>query len=262
MTMTFEPAGPERDVQVRESVAIDGAPVSYVVVLAAVVAGLAFVPLSVVLGSGKSFPMSQGIYPLVGWILGPIAGAVANGVGALVGVLIAPHTTTIPVATVFGATMGGLAAGLMHTKEPRRWWWLPLALAFTGMYALYAGRAMLVNEVRIFAILLGSFIDWSALLLFWLPTRKLAGRWIQNERPYKVGLGLFLGTWIVAGLVHLSTGVIVYFIFDWPEGVWLGMAPLAPVEHLIRCGVGAVMGGGVIAGLRAIGLVKPSWAVY
>ena len=260
--MSFEPTGRERDVQVRESVAIDGAPVSYVIVLAAVVAGLAFVPLSVVLGSGKSFPMSQGIYPLVGWLLGPVAGAVADGVGALVGVTIAPHTTTIPAATVFGAAMGGLAAGVMNADRPRRWWWLPLAIVFTVMYGLYAGRAMLVNRVRPFAILLGSFIDWSALLLFWLPTRTIAGRWIQKEQPYWVGLGLFLGTWIVAGLVHLSTGVIVYYIFDWPEGVWLGMAPLAPFEHLIRCGVGAVMGGGVIAGLRAIGLVKPKWAVY
>ena len=260
--MNFEPSGRERDIQVRESVAIDGAPVSYVIVLAAVVAGLAFVPLSVVLGSGKSFPMSQGIYPLVGWILGPIAGAVADGVGALVGVLIAPHTTTIPIATVFGATMGGLAAGVMNAPRPRRWWWLPLALVLTGLYALYAGRAMLVNGVRLFAILLGSFIDWSALLLFWLPTRQLAGRWIRDERPYRVGLGLFLGTWIVAGLVHLSTAVVVYLVFDWPEGVWLGMAPLAPIEHLIRCGVGVVMGGGVIAGLRSIGLVKSSWAVY
>jgi hypothetical protein len=260
--MSFEPTGPERDIQIRDRVSIDGAPIPYVVVLATVVAGLAFVPLSVVLGSGKSFPMSQGIYPLVGWILGPLAGAVADGVGALVGVLIAPHTTTIPAATVLGATMGGLAAGVMNVKGSRRWWWLPLAVVFTVMYVLYAGRAMLVNGVRLFAILLGSFIDWSALLLFWLPIRTLAGRWIHDDRPYKVGLGLFLGTWIVAGLVHLSTGVIVYFIFDWPEGVWLGMAPLAPIEHLIRCGVGAVMGGGVIAGLRAIGLVKPAWSVY
>ena len=260
--MTYEPTGPERDVQIRESVAIDGAPVSYVIVLAAVVAGLAFVPLSIVLGSGKSFPMSQGIYPLVGWILGPIAGGVANGIGALVGVLIAPHTTTIPAATIFGAAMGGLAAGVMGARQPRRWWWLPLAVVFTMMYGLYAGRAMVVNGVRLFAILLGSSINWSALLLFWLPTRRLAGRWIQDEQAYKMGLGLFLGTWIVAGLVHLSSGVIVYFFFDWPEGVWLGMAPLAPIEHLIRCGVGTVLGGGVVAGLRAIGLVKPRWAVY
>lgn len=260
--MSYQPTGSEREVQVRESVAIDGAPVSYIIVLAAVVTGLAFVPLSIVLGSGKSFPMSQAIYPLVGWILGPVAGAVADGIGALVGVLIAPHTTTIPIATVFGAVMGGLAAGVMHPRKQRQGWWPLLAIAFSVMYALYAGRAILANNVRPFAVILGSFINWSSLILFWLPSRRFAGRWIQDSGAKRMAAGLFLGTWIVAGLVHLSTGVIVYYIFNWPEEVWLTMAPLAPLEHLIRCGVGTIMGSGVVAGLRAIGLVKPKWAVY
>ena len=72
------PAGQERRVEFLGGAAVDGAPVAYIVVLAAVVAALAFIPFSVVLASGGSFPMSEGIYGLVGWILGPIAGAVAT----------------------------------------------------------------------------------------------------------------------------------------------------------------------------------------
>src|SRR4051794_6969248 len=99
----FTPTGAEREVKFLGSAAIDGAPVAYVVVLAAVVTTLAFVPLSVTLASGGSFPMSQGVYALVGWVLGPIAGAVAAGIGTLVGVVFAPHTAGIWPLTVFGA---------------------------------------------------------------------------------------------------------------------------------------------------------------
>ena len=69
--MSQRPAGEEREVKFLGGVAIDGAPIAYIVVLAAVVAALSFIPFSVILASGGSFPMSQGIYGLVGWILGP-----------------------------------------------------------------------------------------------------------------------------------------------------------------------------------------------
>jgi predicted membrane protein len=118
------PLGEEREVKFLGGTAIDGAPVAYIVVLAAVVVGLAFVPLSAVIGSGKSFPMSQAIYPLIGWILGPIAGATADAVGALIGILLAPHTTTVPAATLLGALLGGFAAGAMAIGSSRKNWWI------------------------------------------------------------------------------------------------------------------------------------------
>ena len=259
--MSEAPAGEEREVRLVGGATIDGAPIAFIVVLAAVVTGLAFIPLSVVIGSGTSFPMSQGIYPLVGWILGPIAGATASGVGSLIGVLLAPHTTTVPVATVLGALLGSFAAGSMVLTGRRRWW-LPLSALFLVAYLLYAGRAILLNGVRVGPVLLGSFINWSGLLLYILPTRRLAADWIGNQDLRKVAGGLFLGTWMIAGLTHLAAAVVVYFQFNWPEAVWLAFAPLAPLEHLVRCAVGTVIGTGVIAGLRAIGLIKPREAIY
>lgn len=260
--MSIEPVGEEREVKLLGGATIDGAPVAYIIVLAAVVTGLALVPLSVVLGSGKSFPMSQAIYPLVGWILGPIAGAVASAIGASLGIFIAPHTTTVPVATVLGAVMGSFVAGTMITAGPRKTWWLPLSILLCIVYGLYGVRAVFQNGVRIHALILGSFINWSALLLFVLPTRKLASGWIGHQDLRRVASGLFLGTWIAAGLSHLTAATIVYFVINWPETVWLAMAPLAPLEHIVRCVVGTVIGTGVIAGLRAIGLVKPTSAIY
>ncbi|RLC84448.1 MAG: hypothetical protein DRI37_09090 [Chloroflexi bacterium] len=260
--MSNLPLGEEREVKRSSGVSLDGAPLTYIVTLAAVVAVLAFVPLSVVLGSGKSFPLSQGIYPLVGWLLGPVAGAVANAIGALIGVFLAPHTSTFPVATISGALAGGLAAGAMARRGSRSRWWLPLSVVFLLVYLLYAGRAVFQNGARLDAVLAGSFIDWSAWLLFVLPTRGLVAGWLAHAEKRRVAAGLFLGTWIAAGLSHLTGSLAVYLLVNWPNEVWGAMVPLALLEHLARCLVGAVIGSGVIAGLRATGMVKPTHAVY
>ena len=252
--MTTFPTGEEREVKQHQGAAIDGAPVAYIVALAAVVAVLAIVPLSIVVSSGKSFPMSQAIYPLVGWILGPVAGALADGIGALVGVVLFPHTTTMPVATVLGAALGGFAAGAMMCSARRKHWTRRLGALFAALYALYAGWAVLRNGAALYAVLLGSFIDWTALLLFLLPTRAFFARRIGDGDLRRVAVGLFGGTWTIAGLAHLTTGLLIYLIANWPNELWLTFAPLAPFEHLVRCGVGTVIGTGVIAGLRATGI--------
>jgi hypothetical protein len=255
--------GEEREVKFSGGTAIDGAPVAQIILLAAVVTLFAFVPLSIVISfGGKSFPMSQAIYPLIGWILGPIAGATANAIGALIGVLLAPHTTIVPAATVLGALLGGLSAGSMAIGGSRKRWWIGMAAFLLLVYAAYAGRAVLQNGVSVVAVVLGSFIDWSALLLFLLPTRKLAAQWIGGQDLRKVAMGLFLGTWMVAGLTHLLSATIVYYVLNWPAPTWAMMAPAAPIENAVRSVVGTVIGTGIIAGLRAIGLVKPKHAVY
>ena len=260
--MSDTPLGEEREFKFSGGTAIDGAPVAYIIVLAAVAAGLAFIPLSAVIGAGKSFPMSQAIYPLIGWILGPLAGAVANTIGSSVGVLLAPHTTTVPAATVLGALFGGIAAGSMGLGGSRRNWWLAASVVGVLSFAAYAGRAVLLNGVGLVPVLLGSFIDWSALVLYLLPTRGLAARWIGSHDLGKLAAGLLLGSWMVAGLTHLLSSTIVYFLLNWPAPVWMAMAPLSPIEHVVRCVVGAAIGTGVIAGLRSIGLVKPQYAAY
>ncbi len=242
--------------------AIDGAPVAYIVVLAAVVAALAFIPFSVVLASGGSFPLSQGIFPLVGWLLGPIAGAVASGVGTLIGVFLAPHTAGVPVVSILGAVVGSFAAGSMVLAGKRRTWWLPLTIVFVICWLLFAGRAVVQNGVSLYAGIAGSFVDWSAILLFALPTRRLAAKYIGSNNLAYTALGLFIGTWMVAGVYHVSQSVITYFMFNWPQEVWVTLIPIIPFENLMRCLTGTVIGTGVIAGLRAIGLVRPREAIY
>lgn len=260
--MSTPPSGEEREVKVLGGASIDGAPIAYIVVLAAVTTALAFIPFSVVLALGGSFPMSQGIFALVGWLLGPLAGAVASGIGTLIGIFLAPHTAGVPFVSVWGAVIASFTAGAMAIGQKRKSWWIPLAGLFIIEYLLYIGQALFVNGVGISAVFLGSFVNWSAILLWVLPTRTLFARWINNPNIGLVAVGLFLGTWMVFGLAHTSQTVIVYYMFNWPEEVWITLVPIIPVENLFRCLVGTIIGTGVIAGLRATGIVKPTEAIY
>ena len=57
--MSTVPGGEERKVQFLGGASIDGTPVAYIVVMAAVVAALSFIPFSIVMASGGSFPMKS-----------------------------------------------------------------------------------------------------------------------------------------------------------------------------------------------------------
>ena len=262
MTLDIIPEGKERKVEAVSSAAIDGAPIAYIVVLAAIVTTLSFIPFSIVLASGGSMPLSQAVFPLLGWLLGPIAGAIASGIGALIGAFLAPYTAGIPAISVFGAILSSFVAGTMVLGKKRRYWWLGLTLIFLIPLFIYANRAIGMNGISPRVFIAGAFVDWSALLLFILPTRTLFSHWIKSSNFVLVAVGIFGGTWTASGLSHLGAVAITYSIFNWPEEVWIALIPIIPVENLIRSFVGTVIGGGVIAGLRAIGLVKSREAIY
>ena len=256
------PIGEERHVEFLGGAAIDGAPVAYIVVLAAVIVALSFFPFSVILATGGSFPMSQGVFGLLGWILGPIAGAVAAGVGVLIGGFLAPHTAGILVVSVLGSAVAAFAAGSMVLGDKRKGWWLWVFLYALLSFLYYIGRALFLNGVSLWPVLAGSFSDWSAIILFALPTRTLFAKWINGKNWGLVLAGLALGTWTVFGLAHICQSAITYHMFNWPQEVWTMLIPIIPFEMLMRVMIGVVIGGGVIAGLRAIGLVKPEHAIY
>lgn len=258
-----KPKGEERKIVFLEKVAIDGAPIAYIIVLAAVVVALSFFPMSAILVSGGSFPMSQGVLGLVGWILGPIAGAVSSGIGTLIGIFLAPHTAgPIPAVRVLGSMIASFAAGTMIFREDRKGWWFWIWLLAFLSFLYFIGRAIFLNGVGIWPVIAGTFIDWSSILLFLLPTRNLVSRWIKSDNKALVASGLALGTWIVYGLTHVISSAFYYHLYNWPEVQWYALIPLIPFENVLRAAIGVVIGGGVITGLRAIGLVKPDNAIY
>jgi hypothetical protein len=256
------PEGEPREIKTFGSASIDGAPIAYIVVLSAIVTTLAFIPFSILLSSGGSMPLSQALFPLLGWILGPIAGATASGIGTLIGIFLAPYTAGLPALSIWGAVVASFTAGTMVLGKKRSLWWFWLTIISVLQLYLYANRAIAQNGIAPKIFIAGAFVDWSGVLLLALPTRILFARWINSKELRLLTLGLFFGSWMVSGLSHLSQVVISYFMFNWPEEVWITLIPVMPFENLIRSVVGTIIGIGVISGLRAIGLVKAREAIY
>ncbi len=245
-----------------ESASIGGAPVAYVIVLATVAAVLCFVPFSVALASGSSFPMSQGVYPLLGWLLGPLAGAVASGVGALVGVFLAPHTAGIPWITVAGAASASAFAGALAARGRHRLWAM-LSAVMIVEWVLFFIQATRNNGVGVHVFFLGYAVHLSAAVMLIVPyARRGIGRLLMSPDLKRVALGLFFGTWSAAGNMMFGMSLVSYWLINWPEEVFYFFIGVIPIEHSVRCAVGAVIGTGVIAGLRAMALVKPPEARF
>jgi len=166
------------------------------------------------------------------------------------------------VVSILGGVVAAFAAGTMVVGDKRKGWWFWVFLFCLVLYLYYIGRALLLNGIGLWPALAGSFLDWSALILFALPTRTLFAKWINGKNWVLVLVGLALGTWTVFGITHAAQSAITYHMFNWPEEVWVMLIPIIPFENLMRVLIGVVIGGGVIAGLRAIGLVKPENAIY
>ncbi len=262
MTSNAAPHGEERRVQPSAAATVDGAPIAYVIVLAAVVAALSFVPIpiSAVLGFGGTFPLSQAVYPLVGFILGPWAGALAAGIGRVIGILVAPHTASTGLLSTVVAIVTAWAGGVLVQKKGSLWVWPPVvwALAFVA----YVGRGLTV-DVSLGLALASTLVNWLSILLWLSPLRALVRGWIADQSPARLAIGLALGSWIVnTGSFLVANAMFYNLLSQWPAIQWKALIGVSPVEHVFRAVVGTVVGLGVILGLRAIGLVKPAKAGY
>ncbi len=252
----------ERRIKFLEGITVDGAPMAYIMILAGLIIVLSFFPFSIVYASGGSFPVAEGLFPLVGWLLGPIAGALTTFIGRAIGIIVAPRTAGVALVSLWSATLGSFAAGAMVTEGKRSRWWIPLTVIFSIKLLLFAGRAMVQHGISPWAAIVGSLLDWSGVLLFALPTRTMIARWLKQENLGLVILGLFLGTWIVSGVIHVSSAVFTYYMFNWSEDIWIALIPIIPVETLYRCIIGTVFGTAIISVARAYNLQKPTAAVY
>jgi hypothetical protein len=261
MNADIPESGRERKVQFLGGANLDGAPVAFIIVLAAVVTALSFIPFSVIVGTGGSFAMSDSVLTLNSIILGPIAGLVAALIGVIIGMFVAPYTASIPVLTLIVAVVAGISGGTFVLGKARSGWWIPVAVVVAIDYVVYAVAAA-ANGTSLGIFIAESAINWTGFILYVLPTRGMIARWIHSSKPVEVAVGMFLSTWIVMGFANLIASSVAYFMFGWPAAEFAVLIPILPVQHLIRALGGAVIGTGVILGLRAIGLVKPKWAIY
>ena len=241
---------------------IFGCPISYIALMAAVVAVLQLIPFSVVLGPGVSFPLSLAVTPLVGILLGPWAGALAVLIGSAIGVMIAPHTAWLGPITPLIMVAAPLASGLITTS--RRYIvgayfilativWLVLFLATNGFPTEHPTAILQPWRYLV-----------PGILLFLPKINGKAVRFLQSERRLALGVGLAYLIWIGSQADHTLSSIIGNLIlFQLPEEVWSFLTLyIIGAERGALALVGTVIGIGVILGLRHMGLAKPRDGVW
>ena len=240
---------------------IFGSPISYVALMASVVAVFQLIPFSVVLGPGISFPLSLAIIGLVGILLGPWAGAIAVLIGSAIGVMIAPHTAWLGPITVLVMVITPIGTGLI-TNGKR---------VIVGLYLIAASIIWWV----LFLATNGFPQVWTALLQPWrylLPGILLllpvltdkAVRLLKSENRLALGAALGYIIWVGGALDHTLSSIIGNLImFQLPEDVWSFLTLfIIGAERGALALVGLIVGIGVIFGLRRMGARKPEQGTW
>lgn len=255
-----QPTARKRELKTAGGVTIGGAPVAYTAIMAAIVAVLAFVPASIVVGGmGGGWPLHDAIHPLVGLILGPIAGPVASAVGMLVGNAIAPYTNLGPWSPVMGA-MSAFAVGMVAQGGQR--WVIPWLIT-AALHVIYF--FLCLNYGIGFGLWLSNvFTVTIALLLIAIPQVRLWALAAMRESSvsWRMGVGLFVIFFFGSTSGVQALWVPGFITNPWPADVWPVLIPIILVERVVFSLIGAIVALGVIPTLRRSAFVKPALAGY
>ena len=179
----------------------------------------------------------------------------------MVGIFLAPHTAGIPWLTVAGAASAALFAGVIVPRG-RNGLWAALGAGVLLVVALYWHQAVNRNGVAPRTFVAAYLVHAGALLLYGTPLRRLMAHLIHSAGLRRVAVGLFLGTWCATSLMMLGESMVGYSLLNWPAELFVMFAVVVPVETAVRSGIGAVVGTGVIAGLRAMALIRAREASF
>lgn len=250
-----------RKLTVTGGVSIGGAPVSYTALMAALVAIMAFIPASIVVGGmGGGWPLHDVIHPLLGLLLGPIAGPIASVIGILIGNVIAPYTSLGPWAALMGA-MSAFAVGMVMQPNRSLWvipWVITLAAHLVYLYqALNYGIGFPLWLSNVFTIDV-------ALILIAIPQVR---RWaVDHIRNGGIGWKLFVALFIVF-FFGSTAGVQLNWVPSfatnpWPAEIWPALIIIIFAERVVFTAVGALIGVGVLGALRRSPIAKAKMAGY
>lgn len=242
-------------------VAIGGAPVSYTAIMAALVAVLAFVPASIVVGGmGGGWPFWDVFTPVVGLLLGPIAGPIAATVGIVIGGVIAPYTNLGP----WGFLIGAMAAfTVAMTLLPRRsLWFVPWAITL-ALNVIYFFQAQAYG--------ISPTLWWSNVFTVHIALVLIA---IPQVRNWAIGRirtgGIDVQTFAAFAVVFFfgstagvqANWVPAFATNPWPAEVWPALVVIILLERAVFTLVGALIGMALVNALRRSSMPKAPAAGY
>jgi len=242
-------------------VSIGGAPVAYTAIMAALVAILAFIPASIVIGGmGGGWPLHDAVHPLLGLLLGPVAGPIASAIGIVIGGVIAPHTNLGPWAFLMGA-MSAFSVGMVMHRNKALWvvpWLITLAAHLIYLYqSLSFGISFPLWLSNVFTIDI-------ALILIAIPqVRNWAiARIRDGGLNWKTYVGFFI-VFFFGSTAGIQLNWVPSFATNpWPAEIWPALIPIIAVERFAFTAIGALIAVGVVGALRRSSLAKAKMAGY
>lgn len=211
-------------------------------VWAALIAVASLLPAIPVIGTGATFSVSDIMVPLAGVLFGPWAGAVAAGIGGLIGQLIAPHTVIFGPFQFVLAMVSAAGAGL---AMQRKWIFPIVVIGLFGAiwYLVPLGQSAWFTPIGYLIGILAALVGW-----FW------GGKWVSSLNRGSMFAGVFLTT--LAGIVcsWAAGNFWALLMFALPKEIWAAVLVIAPVQRIIFALVAAIIGVPLLIGLPKISI--------
>lgn len=225
----------------RKSVRVKTHP-ALMAVWAALIAVASLLPAIPVIGTGATFSISDVMIPLAGVLFGPWAGAIAAGIGGLIGQLIAPHTVIFGPFQFILAMLGAACAGFAMQRK----WFIPIAVTILFGIVWYfspLGQAAWFTPIGYLVGVIAALVGW-----FW------GGKWISSPNRGLMFAGVFLTTlsWIVC--TWSAGNFWALLMFALPKEVWAAVLVIAPVQRILFALGAAIVGTPLLIGLPKISI--------
>ena len=258
--MTVDAPQPH-NVSAAGGVSIGGAPVSYTAILAALVAVLAFIPASIVVGGmGGGWPFHDVIHPVLGLLLGPIAGPIASAIGILIGNVIAPYTNLGPWSPLMGA-MSAFTVGMIMYPG-RSYWYVPWIIALAA-HLIYLYQSMNYG-IGFWLWFSNVFTVTIALVLIAIPAvRNWAIATIRGEGTAWQRFVAFYIVFLAGSTFGIQLNWVPSFATNpWPAEVWPPLMFIIFAERAVFTAVGAIIAVALMAALKRSPIAKAKMAGY
>ena len=217
--------------------------VAFVSVFAALYVVLGYIPLFYIFGAyGQYVTAALIIAPVIGIILGPVGGALATAIGGIVGMML---TGIMPMGpfTFLPGTLDTLCIGLTFRGK----WY-----ASAGIFAVF-----IIAFAALPSIGAAKYFIWlhaTALVLLLSPASTLAVKYVKSTDPQELVLGVGILVFIGVLIDHIVGSFIFQLLTPLPQYVWETVAFIYPIERLLVTVVAAVIGAGIVRGIKASGL--------
>lgn len=236
--------------------AIAGIPVAFLAIWAAVYAVASILPAVPLVGGG-TFGGQEFILTLAGMLFGPIAGAIAAGIGGLLASFVGPATAYFGLATFYPHAIGALAAGLLvvNTRNSRI---TALVIFVIGLLAW--PLLPMFSAIGAFVYAAGAYWPMYLTGLLGIWASPWAVNKIREMKPWPTALGVGVISWTAYMVNHVYLSLGWSFLFpqgpeSWVFAFWSG---IVPGQRILLTLVSATVGSAVIIGLHRAGVRFPA----